>query len=203
MEQDILVGVLLAMHMGNDIPDGERGCAHKWCPLRNTLAHTACTVTRVSARRTTKGHCRQDIPLGTYDRKLRRWTLRGKHTEVDNLMSLIRKGDDVSLAVLEKMRAAPWKARPPNARTVIDRCAERDDPWEDIPQEEDCALEMLEDTSQKDDHRATPHSPIQTQSRRRRDLPAWQDIIESSLEDLTRTYHDQYKGVGLHSQNQS
>ena len=30
MEQDILVGVLLAMHMGNDIPNGERGCAHKW-----------------------------------------------------------------------------------------------------------------------------------------------------------------------------
>jgi hypothetical protein len=162
MEQDILVGVLLAMYMGNDIPNGERGCTHKWCPLRNTLAHTACTVTRVSARRTTKGHCRQDIPLGTYDRKRQRWTLRGKHTEVEKLMSLIRKGDDDSLAVLEKMRAAPWKARPPNARTVIDRCAERDDPWEDIPQEEDCALEMLEDTSQKDDHRATPHTPIQT-----------------------------------------
>jgi hypothetical protein len=30
MEQDILVGVLLAMYMGNDIPNGERGCAHKW-----------------------------------------------------------------------------------------------------------------------------------------------------------------------------
>ncbi len=40
MEQDILVGVLLAMHMGNDIPVGERGCAHKWCPVRNTLRTT-------------------------------------------------------------------------------------------------------------------------------------------------------------------
>jgi hypothetical protein len=116
MEQDILVGVLLAMYMGNDIPDGEKGSGFKWCPLRNTLAYTACTVTRVSARRTTRGHCRQDIPLGMYDRKQRRWTLKGNHTEVDKLMTLIRKGDDVSLAVLEKMRTAPWKARPPNAR---------------------------------------------------------------------------------------
>jgi hypothetical protein len=116
--------------------------------------------------------------------------LRGNHSEVDRLMSLIRKGDDVSLAVLEKMKAVPWKARPPNARTIINRCEERDDPWEDIPQEEDCALEMLDDTSQTDDHRAAPHAPMQTQSRRQRDLPVWQDIIESSLEELTRTYQD-------------
>jgi len=30
MEQDILVGVLLAMYMGNDIPDGEKGSGFKW-----------------------------------------------------------------------------------------------------------------------------------------------------------------------------
>jgi hypothetical protein len=47
--------------------------------------------------------------------------LRGNHSEVDKLMSLIRKGDDVSLAVLEKMKTAPWKARPPNDRTIINR----------------------------------------------------------------------------------
>ena len=203
MEQDILVGVLLAMHMGNDIPVGERGCAHKWCPVRNTLSHTACTVTKVSVRRTTRGHCRQDIPLGTYDRKSGRWTLKGNHKEVDKLMSLIRKGDDVSLAILEKMRAAPWKARPPNVRTVIDRCKERDDPWEDIPQEEDGTSEMSADTSQVDDHRAAPHAPTETQARRQRDLPAWQDLIDSSLEELTRTYPECYEGVGSNSQDQS
>ena len=52
-------------------------------------------------------------------------------------MTLIRKGDDESLAILEKMRAAPWKARPPNAREIISRCEERDDPWENIPREDD------------------------------------------------------------------
>jgi hypothetical protein len=114
--------------MDNDIPKGEKGSGFKWCPLRNTLTYTVCTVTRVSSRRTTRGHCRLDIPLGTYDRKQQRWTLKGNHTEVDYLMKLIRKEDDVSLSTLEKIRAAPWKTRPPNVRQIIRRCEERDDP---------------------------------------------------------------------------
>ena len=46
MEQDILVGILLAMHIGNDIPDGEKGSGFKWCPLRNALAYTAGIIWR-------------------------------------------------------------------------------------------------------------------------------------------------------------
>jgi hypothetical protein len=185
------------------IPVGERGCSHKWCPVRNTMSYSACTVTKVSARRTTRGHCRQDIPLGMYDRKLRTWTLKGNHKEVDKLMSLIRKGDDVSLAVLEKIRASPWKARSPNVRTIANRFEERDDPWEDIPQEEDGISEMSVDTSQVDDLRADPHAPTVTQSRRQRDLPAWQDLFDSSLEELTKIYPECYEGTGPNSQNQS
>jgi hypothetical protein len=69
LEQDLLVGLLLAMYIGNDIPEGETGSGLKWCPLRNEMASTACMVTRVTARRTTRGQCRQDIPLGVYDRQ--------------------------------------------------------------------------------------------------------------------------------------
>jgi hypothetical protein len=93
-------------------------------------------------------------------------------------MTLIRKGDDVSLLILEKMRAAPWKARPPNVRKIISRCEKRDDPWENIPQEDDCTSEMSEDTSspQTDIPREVPPDPPQTQlSRRQGDLPDWQD----------------------------
>jgi hypothetical protein len=107
MEQDILVGILLAMHMGNDIPEGSRGAGLKWFPLRNEMDYTACTVTRVSARRTTRGHCRQDIPLGAYDRKQQRWTLKGNHTEVEYLMKMIRRGDDDSLAILREDKDRP------------------------------------------------------------------------------------------------
>ena len=54
-------------------------------------------------------HCRQDIPLGEYDRKHRRWTLKGKHKEVEYLVNLVKKGYDVSLDILDKLRSTPWR----------------------------------------------------------------------------------------------
>ena len=36
LEQDLLVGLLLAMHMANDIPEGARGSGLKWCPMRGS-----------------------------------------------------------------------------------------------------------------------------------------------------------------------
>jgi len=167
MEQDILVGILLTMHIGNDIPDGEKGSGSKWCPLRNTLAYTACTVTRVSARRTTRGHYRQDI------------------------------------SILEKIRAASWKTRPPNIRQIIQGCEERDDPWEDIPQE-DCVSETSEDTAPpwKDTSREDPFPPPRSQPLwKQRDLPNWQNLISSSLEELKRAHQGQYEEAGLTPQD--
>jgi hypothetical protein len=35
----------------------------KWCPIRNEITHTSCTVTRVSTRRSTRGHCRQAMTI--------------------------------------------------------------------------------------------------------------------------------------------
>ena len=127
LEQDLLVGLLLALHMGNDIPEGSRGGGLKWCPLRNEPSYTACTVTKVTSRRTTGGHCRQDIPLGEYDWKHRRWTLKGKHKEVEYLVNLVKKGDDSSLVILDKLRSTPWKNRPPNIKQTIIKCREREE----------------------------------------------------------------------------
>ena len=87
LEQDLLVGLLLAMYIGNDIPEGETVIGLKWFPLRNEIACTACTVTRVTARRSTRGHYRQDIPLGVYDRQQQRWTLRDKTDEISYLFT--------------------------------------------------------------------------------------------------------------------
>ena len=91
LEQDLLVGLLLTMYIGNDIPEGEGGRGLKWCPLRNEIRCTACTVTRVTARRSTRGHCRQDIPLGVYDRQEQRWTLRDKTDEATIKQTLSTK----------------------------------------------------------------------------------------------------------------
>jgi hypothetical protein len=134
LEQDLLVGLLLAMHIGNDIPQGEAGSGLKWCPLRNEIAYTACTVTRVTARRSTRGHCRQDIPLGVYDRKQKRWTLRDKTDEITYLLHLARKSDDMSLTILDRIRSAPWKSRSPNLRMMRENCAVRAAQWQQIPQ---------------------------------------------------------------------
>jgi hypothetical protein len=89
------------------------------------------------------------------------------------LMKLIRKGDDVSLGIFKKIRTAPWKARPPNIRQTIKRCEERDDPWEDIPQE-DCSSVISEDIPQTDTSHEDPHTLPRTQLLRKRgDLPDW------------------------------
>ena len=134
LEQDLQVGLLLSMHIGNDIPTGEAGSGLKWCPIRNELAHTSCTVTRVSARRSTRGHCRQDIPLGIYDRKQQRWTLRDKTEEIAYLLKLTGKSDDSSMIILNKIRSAPWNSKPPNLRIVKEKCQHRATQWQQIPQ---------------------------------------------------------------------
>ena len=83
------------MYMGNDIPTGETGSGLKWCPIRNEMSHTSCTVTRVSARRSTRGHCRQDIPLGIYDRKQQKWTLKDRTDEITKEKKFMALGEDV------------------------------------------------------------------------------------------------------------
>ncbi len=125
LEQDLLVGLLLTMYIGNDIPEGESDSGLKWCPLRNEISCTARTVTRVTARRSTRGHCRQDIPLGVYDRQQERWTLRDKTDEVSYLLHLTRKRNDLSLTILDRIRSAPWKSRSPNLRSIREKCAVR------------------------------------------------------------------------------
>ena len=116
LEHDLLVRLLLAMYIGNDIRPGEEGCDLKWCPVRNEMGATECTVTRVMARRTSRGHCRHDIPLGEHNRKLQRWSLQGKTRETMYLIKLATRGADSSLAILDKIRSGKWNSRPPNLR---------------------------------------------------------------------------------------
>jgi hypothetical protein len=121
-------------------------------------------------------------------------------------MKLIRKGDDVSLAILEKIRAAPWKVRTPNVRQIIRRCEERDDPWENIPQEDDCTSDVGRHFTAPSEHPSgrPTCSLVQTQLLRRQgDLPDWEDLIGSSLEELKTTYPDQYEGTVPIPQNVS
>ena len=172
LEQDLQVGLLLAMYMGNDIPTGQAGSGLKWCPIRNEMSHTSCTVTRVSARRSTRGHCRQDIPLGIYDRKQQRWTLKDRTDEITYLMKLAGRSDDSSMTILDKIRAAPWKSKPPNLRLVKERCDLRASQWQQIPQSPP--------TSPRS-------SPRQESDNTQYSIPDWHTLIWSALSVDTPT----------------
>ena len=127
LEQDLLVGLLLTMNIGNDIPQGTVGSGLKWFPLRNEVTYTDCTVTRVTTRRSTREHCRQDIPLVIYDRNQQRWTLEGKTDEITYLLHLVRKSDDLSLTIPDRIRLSPWNSRPPNLHMMKEKCEIRVD----------------------------------------------------------------------------
>ena len=116
LEQDLLVGLLLTMHIRNDIPKDEDGCGLKWCPIQNEMCVTTCTVTKVTDRRITRGHCRQEIPMGEYDRNRQRWSLKGKTKETSYLLKMTMSGGDSSLVILNKIRKRKWNSRPPNPR---------------------------------------------------------------------------------------
>ncbi len=118
LEQDLLIGLLLAIHMGNDIPQDDEGCGLKWCPIRDKLGETTCMVTKVTSRRTTRGHCRQEIPMGLYERNRQRWTFKDKTKETSYLLKLATKGDNSSLSILNKIRTRKWNSAPPNSRST-------------------------------------------------------------------------------------
>jgi hypothetical protein len=118
LEQDLLIGLFLEIHIGNDIPRDDEGCGLKWCPIRNKLGETTSRVTKVTSRRTTRGHCRQEIPMGSYDRDRQRWTFKGKTKETAYLLKLASKGDNSSLSILNKIRTKKWNSAPPNSRST-------------------------------------------------------------------------------------
>ena len=133
LEQDLLVGLLLTIHIGNDIPTDEDGCGLKWCPIRNELGTTTCTVTKVMVRRTTRGHCRQEIPLGEYDRNRQRWSLKGKTKETSYLLKMVMRGDESSLAILNKIRTRKWNSKPPNPRLTEEKQESSEEICQSIP----------------------------------------------------------------------
>ena len=158
LEQDLLVGLLLTMHIRNDIPKDEDGCGLKWYPIRNEMGVTTCTVTKVTVRRTTRGHCRQEIPMGEYDRNRQRWSLKGKTKETSYLLKMAMRGGDSSLAILNKIHKRKWNSRPPNPHLTETKQETTEENWQDIP---------------------TSPSPTPPSSPRSRptDIPDWHKVI--------------------------
>ncbi len=158
LEQDLLIGLLLSIHMGNDIPQDDEGCGIKWCPIRDKLGETTCMVTKVTSRRTTRGHCRQEIPMGLYDRNRQRWTFKDKTKETSYLLKLATKGGNSSLSILNKIRTRTWNSAPPNSRSISKNQETVEESWQEIP----------------DSPSSTPPSSPRN---RPRDTPDWHKLI--------------------------
>jgi hypothetical protein len=62
-----------------------------------------------------------------------RWTLKGRTDEIIHLLKLAGKSDDSSMTILDKIRAAPWKSKPPNLRLVKEKYDHRASQWQQIP----------------------------------------------------------------------
>ena len=113
-------------------------------------------------------HCRQDIPLGIYDRKQQRWTLRDKTEEIAYLLKLAGKSDESSMIILDKIRSDPWNSKPPNLRIAKEKCEHRATQWQQIPQ------------SPPTSPQPSPHTKSDsTQS----STPDWHSLIWSALSE--------------------
>ena len=71
--------------------------------------------------------------MGEYDRNRQRWTLKGKTKETSYLLKLATKGDNSSLAILDKIRTRKWNSAPPNSHLTGARQETSEESWQDIP----------------------------------------------------------------------
>jgi hypothetical protein len=95
LEEDILVGILLAFMVG-----GERaGVEYRWCPLTQKIGLTSCVVTEVTIRRSVFNMTRRDVRFGHQIKGQAEWSLNNKKDptlrRMINVLSRMTKGSDL------------------------------------------------------------------------------------------------------------
>jgi hypothetical protein len=63
LDEDVLVGTLLAFFIGNSMSQGQ-GETLRWCPVLSELGLSSCEVTQITARRGTRLPTRKQIRFG-------------------------------------------------------------------------------------------------------------------------------------------
>ena len=77
MEEDVLVGVLLAFMVGNSVPRGP-GVDFRWCPLTQRIGLSSCALTGVTTRRSLFNPTRQEVRFGHQRKGQTEWSLNNK-----------------------------------------------------------------------------------------------------------------------------
>jgi hypothetical protein len=77
MEEDTLVGILMAFMLGNSVPRGP-GVDLRWCPLTHRIGTTSCALTGVTVRRSLFNLARREVRFGHQRRGQAEWSLNNK-----------------------------------------------------------------------------------------------------------------------------
>ena len=74
MEEDTLVGILMAFMLGNSVPRGP-GVDLRWCPLTHRIGITSCALIGVTVRRSLFNLRRREVRFGHQRRGQVEWSL--------------------------------------------------------------------------------------------------------------------------------
>ena len=74
MEEDTLVGILMAFMLGNSVPRGP-GVDLRWCPLSHRIGTTSCALIGVTVRRSPFNSMRREVRFGHQRRGQVEWSL--------------------------------------------------------------------------------------------------------------------------------
>ncbi len=77
MEEDVLVGVLLAFMVGNSVPR-DPGVDFRWYPLTQRIGLSSCALKGVTARRSLFNSTRQEVRFDHQRQGQTEWSLNNK-----------------------------------------------------------------------------------------------------------------------------
>jgi hypothetical protein len=114
MEEDTLVGILMAFMLGNSVPRG-LGVDLHWCPLSHRIGTTSCTLMGVTVRRSLFNSMRREVRFGHQRRGQVEWNLNNsKDPTLRRMIKVLTKatsGSDLLSFLKDRNRGTPGDRR--------------------------------------------------------------------------------------------
>jgi hypothetical protein len=107
MEEDMLVGILLAFLIGNSVARGP-GVDLRWCPLTQRIGLTSCALTGVTVRRSPFNRMRRDVCFGHQRRGQTEWSLNNKKDPTLRRMIKVLRGATRGSDLLSFLKDRNW-----------------------------------------------------------------------------------------------
>jgi len=109
LNEDILVGTLLAFIIGNRMDQGQ-GKFLRSCPVFSELGVSSCEITQITARRGTRLPTRRQIRFGHQRKGIVGWDLsNGRDSTLRQMARIIVQKSDESARLFERLSAKSGK----------------------------------------------------------------------------------------------